>query len=171
MNDWQKHTVSDWQQHTAILGCLQRLADAAERIAASLIKIEAIAVSMGLDACKIAENTTPAKTPDPREQERLRVAVSLARATAIYEGQKPSPDGDYSDYGKISDSSLPVRAINCLESDGITTIAELIECSAADLLSLPKFGITSLVQTREFLASIGLHLRGEGNGDARPGTV
>lgn len=53
------------------------------------------------------------------------------------------------------------RVANALFSEQITTIGELVERTASDLLDLRNFGDSSLVEVREKLGGIGLRLRGE----------
>jgi len=58
----------------------------------------------------------------------------------------------------ISDLDLSVRASNCLESEGVRTIGDLVRLSEADLLALKNFGKTSLREVRQKLSNVGLSL-------------
>ncbi len=58
----------------------------------------------------------------------------------------------------ISDLDLSVRASNCLESETIKTIGDLVRLSEADLLAMKNFGKTSLREIDQKLRSVGLKL-------------
>jgi len=58
----------------------------------------------------------------------------------------------------ISDLDLSVRASNCLESENIKTIGDLVRLSEADLLAMKNFGKTSMREVEQKLAHIGLSL-------------
>jgi DNA-directed RNA polymerase alpha subunit len=59
---------------------------------------------------------------------------------------------------KVSELELSVRAANCLRNDNIVYVGDLIRMSERELLSIPNFGRTSLSETKEALAKMGLHL-------------
>lgn len=61
----------------------------------------------------------------------------------------------------ISELNFSVRARKCMNRLGITTVGELISHSSDDLLECKNFGVTSLVEVREKLTSLGLKLRGD----------
>jgi len=58
----------------------------------------------------------------------------------------------------ITELELSVRATNCLETARITTLAELVVKSDAELLKIKNFGKTSLKEVKEKLKAIGLEL-------------
>lgn len=58
----------------------------------------------------------------------------------------------------ISHLELSVRASNCLESENISTIRELVQRSEDELLRIRNFGQTSLDELKEKLGTIGLNL-------------
>ena len=58
----------------------------------------------------------------------------------------------------IADMELSVRASNCLESARITTVAQLVTRSDADLLKLRSFGRTSLREVKRKLQEMHLDL-------------
>ena len=58
----------------------------------------------------------------------------------------------------IAELKLSVRASNCLESEGINTVRELVRLTEDQLLELRNFGDTTLAEVRERLAEMGLHL-------------
>ncbi|MGE3313762.1 MAG: DNA-directed RNA polymerase subunit alpha C-terminal domain-containing protein [Planctomycetaceae bacterium] len=61
----------------------------------------------------------------------------------------------------ISDLNLSVRARKCMARLGLTTVGELMQRSADDLLSSRNFGVTSLNEVRAKLTEIGLKLRND----------
>ncbi len=58
----------------------------------------------------------------------------------------------------VSDLRLSVRAGNCLESEGIHVIRELVQRNEDQLLEIRNFGETTLTEVRDKLANLGLHL-------------
>ncbi len=58
----------------------------------------------------------------------------------------------------IQDLDLSVRALNCLESANITTVAQLVQHTESDLLKVRSFGKTSLREVKRRLAEHGLSL-------------
>ncbi len=58
----------------------------------------------------------------------------------------------------IGELDLSVRASNCLESARITTVADLVSKTDADLLKVRSFGRTSLREVKRKLTDIGLDL-------------
>jgi DNA-directed RNA polymerase subunit alpha len=58
----------------------------------------------------------------------------------------------------IADLELSVRATNCLETEGINSVRDLVSRSEAELLEVRNFGETTLKEVKEKLNSIGLEL-------------
>ncbi len=58
----------------------------------------------------------------------------------------------------LAELELSVRATNCLESENITTVRDLVTRTEEQLLELRNFGETTLAEVREKLADIGLRL-------------
>jgi len=58
----------------------------------------------------------------------------------------------------LAELNLSVRATNCLESEGINTVRDLVTRSEDQLLQVRNFGETTLVEVRERLGSLGLRL-------------
>lgn len=58
----------------------------------------------------------------------------------------------------LAELNLSVRATNCLESEGINTIRDLVTRTEDQLLQVRNFGETTLVEVRERLSVIGLRL-------------
>src|SRR5690606_28701658 len=59
---------------------------------------------------------------------------------------------------KLSELRLSVRANNCLESENIATLRDLVQRTEDQLLEVRNFGDTTLKAIRETLAQYGLHL-------------
>jgi DNA-directed RNA polymerase subunit alpha len=58
----------------------------------------------------------------------------------------------------LADLKLSVRATNCLESENITTVRDLVSRTEDQLLDLRNFGETTLNEVKEKLTSLGLRL-------------
>jgi DNA-directed RNA polymerase subunit alpha len=58
----------------------------------------------------------------------------------------------------LAELDLSVRATNCLESEGITTVRELVMRTDEELLEVRNFGETTLREVKNKLAERGLHL-------------
>src|SRR4051794_15243908 len=58
----------------------------------------------------------------------------------------------------LAELDLSVRATNCLESEGITTVRDLVSRSEEQLLQVRNFGETTLKEVRAKLHEIGLDL-------------
>lgn len=58
----------------------------------------------------------------------------------------------------LAELDLSVRATNCLESENITTVRDLVTRTEEQLLDVRNFGETTLAEVREKLSDIGLRL-------------
>ena len=58
----------------------------------------------------------------------------------------------------LAELDLSVRATNCLESEGITTVRDLVTRNDDELLEVRNFGETTLKEVKAKLAERGLHL-------------
>ncbi len=58
----------------------------------------------------------------------------------------------------LAELNLSVRATNCLESEGINTVRDLVTKTEDQLLQVRNFGETTLAEVRERLEAIGLRL-------------
>ena len=58
----------------------------------------------------------------------------------------------------LAELELSVRATNCLESEGITTVRDLVIRTDEELLEVRNFGETTLKEVRAKLHEIGLDL-------------
>src|SRR5947209_15444145 len=95
----------------------------------------------------------------------LRLGQSLEQG-ATYErrfvAQAPMSEQEQAVLGKpVSDLNLSVRARKCMNRLGITTLGELVQRTADELLESKNFGMTSLNEVREKLRQYGLTLRGD----------
>lgn len=59
---------------------------------------------------------------------------------------------------KVDELELSVRSANCLKSDNIIYIGDLVQKTEAEMLRTPNFGRKSLNEIKEVLAQMGLHL-------------
>jgi DNA-directed RNA polymerase subunit alpha len=58
----------------------------------------------------------------------------------------------------LAELKLSVRASNCLESEGINTVRDLVQLTEDQLLEVRNFGDTTLNEVRDRLAEMGLRL-------------
>ena len=58
----------------------------------------------------------------------------------------------------LAELELSVRATNCLESEGITTVRDLVIRTDDELLEVRNFGETTLREVKAKLEERGLHL-------------
>ena len=58
----------------------------------------------------------------------------------------------------LSELMLSVRASNCLESENIMTVRDLVRRSEDQLLEVRNFGETTLSEVKDKLRELGLHL-------------
>ena len=83
----------------------------------------------------------------------------------IDERAEPAAAGDQVDHElerklnmSLAELELSVRATNCLESEGITTVRDLVIRTDEELLEVRNFGETTLKEVKQKLAERGLHL-------------
>jgi len=81
------------------------------------------------------------------------------------EEQKDTGDGTQVDHElqrkldmSLAELELSVRATNCLESEGITTVRDLVIRTDEELLEVRNFGETTLKEVKSKLQERGLHL-------------
>ncbi len=58
----------------------------------------------------------------------------------------------------IGELRLSVRAANCMEAGAIATVRDLVQQTEDDLMEIRNFGETTLVEIRQVLDELGLHL-------------
>ncbi|MEN6406888.1 MAG: DNA-directed RNA polymerase subunit alpha [Thermoguttaceae bacterium] len=84
--------------------------------------------------------------PMVHSETRALGAVALDQATEAKLGMS------------LAELDLSVRATNCLESENITTVRDLVTRTEEQLLEVRNFGETTLTEVREKLSDIGLRL-------------
>jgi len=109
----------------------------------SLQEIRQIMASKGL---RIGQSLEQGQHYDPRHRTQQQYLTPEEQALL----NKP-----------VSELNLSVRARKCMNRLGITTLGELIQRSADELLEAKNFGQTSLKEVREKLAQYNLKLRGD----------
>lgn len=67
----------------------------------------------------------------------------------------------------LAELGLSVRTTNCLDEQGVSTVADLLRCRREDLLSIPNFGEKTLEEVFIALEKIGF-LRRERRKGAHP---
>jgi hypothetical protein len=85
--------------------------------------------------------------------ERLAAIAAVDWAPTIYSADNPAPLG-----ASVYLMCLSTRTENCFISDGLLTIADVVEKSEREMLRLPNFGLKTLREVKETLAEIGRHL-------------
>jgi DNA-directed RNA polymerase subunit alpha len=58
----------------------------------------------------------------------------------------------------LAELKLSVRAMNCLESENINTVRDLVSRTEDQLLEVRNFGDTTMAEVREKLTELGMHL-------------
>jgi DNA-directed RNA polymerase subunit alpha len=90
------------------------------------------------------------------------IQYSELGSTVHAEGRSGGSSGDASIEPKLNMSlaelNLSVRATNCLESENIHTVRDLVTRSEDQLLDVRNFGETTLNEVRERLSELGLRL-------------
>lgn len=92
---------------------------------------------------------------------RLGQLAPEKRAFEMFEPETLSADEQALLARPIADLNLSVRARKCMIRLGISTIGELLRHTGDELLECKNFGVTSLNEVRDKLASHGLKLRGD----------
>jgi DNA-directed RNA polymerase subunit alpha len=95
----------------------------------------------------------------------LRLGQSLeegAQGDMRFRSQQPLSEQEQAVLSRpVSELNLSVRARKCMNRLGITSLGDLIQRSADELLESKNFGMTSLNEVREKLGQFGLSLRGD----------
>jgi len=90
-------------------------------------------------------------------QHQLEAFVEL-RTEEVKEPEKPVETMNPIFLRQIDDLELTVRSTNCLKSEHVFFIGDLVQCSEADLLKTPNLGRKSLNEIKNILANRGLSL-------------
>ncbi|WP_439627347.1 DNA-directed RNA polymerase subunit alpha C-terminal domain-containing protein [Gemmata sp.] len=95
----------------------------------------------------------------------LRIGQSLDQGQQYEFRYRPqqnlSPEEQATLNKPVSDLNLSVRARKCMNRLNITTLGELVQRTADELLEAKNFGMTSLTEVRERLVQHNLKLRGD----------
>lgn len=86
--------------------------------------------------------------------------VSAESPLPIFQSQRETldPELEVKLNMSLAELELSVRATNCLESEGITTVRELVARDEDRLLQVRNFGETTLREVKDKLKKYGLHL-------------
>jgi len=91
---------------------------------------------------QVGEDTVEEEAPESQDEEQGGVDEELAAKLAM----------------SIEALDLTVRSSNCLESNNIQTVGQIVRMTDADLLKIRSFGKTSLREVRRKLSEMGLSL-------------
>src|SRR5262249_10965774 len=109
--------------------------------------------------------TSLAEIKEMMASKGLRLGQSLeegAQHDMRFRPQQPLSEQEQAVLNKpVSELNLSVRARKCMNRLGITTLGELVQRTADELLESKNFGMTSLNEVREKLSQYGLTLRGD----------
>lgn len=95
-------------------------------------------------------------------QRHLDVFMNLGELPEEFEEEQAISAQEEALYEKlrlpISELELSVRSANCLREANIKTMADLVKKSETDMLNFRNFGKKSLMEIKELLAAMNLHL-------------
>ena len=128
--------------------------------------VESARVEQRTDLDKLVMNIETNGVIDPEDAIRhaARILVDQLSIFADLEGtpalaeQPKAPQIDPILLRPVDDLELTVRSANCLKSENIFYIGDLIQCTEHELLKAPNLGRKSLNEIKEVLASRGLSL-------------
>ncbi len=128
--------------------------------------VESARVEQRTDLDKLVMNIETNGVIDPEDAIRhaARILVDQLSVFADLEGtpalaeQPKAPQIDPILLRPVDDLELTVRSANCLKSENIFYIGDLIQCTEHELLKAPNLGRKSLNEIKEVLASRGLSL-------------
>ncbi len=90
---------------------------------------------------------------------REEAVASIAKARTAQEGRDLDPNDPRNK--PISELKLSIRARRTVENIGCLTLGDVTAHSEEELLGMPNFGVTSLLELRNRLAEYGLSLKGD----------
>jgi DNA-directed RNA polymerase subunit alpha len=90
------------------------------------------------------------------QYDQLGQPVFSRAKPSLFSGVDPSLDAKLS--MALSELALSVRAMNCLDGEGIKSLRDLVMYSEDALLELRNFGETTLTEVKEKLSALGLKL-------------
>ncbi len=87
----------------------------------------------------------------------LTAVSDVPEETSIFAQEET---GDNAELDKrIDDLDLSVRSFNCLKRAGIHSVRQLLDFSENDLLNIRNFGVKSIEEVKDKLASMGMSLK------------
>jgi DNA-directed RNA polymerase subunit alpha len=100
---------------------------------------------------------------------RLGELMGLFRE--LVEGPLPTEEAAVETTAPFADEpieklDLSVRSLNCLKREGVHTIADLLNYSLEDLMDIRNFGEKSVIEVKDKIESMGLHLKDGGSAPA-----
>lgn len=128
--------------------------------------IEAARVEQRTDLDKLIIDLETNGTIEPEEairraatilQDQLHAFVELHGERKV-ESKKAEPDFDPILLRPVEDLELTVRSANCLKTENIHYIGDLVQRTEVELLKTPNLGRKSLTEIKDVLASKGLSL-------------
>jgi DNA-directed RNA polymerase subunit alpha len=88
---------------------------------------------------------------------REEAVASISRTAPV----APTPETDDVRSKPMSELKLSIRARRTVENLGCMTLGEIAAHSEEELLGMPNFGVTSLLELRNKLSEFGISLKGE----------
>lgn len=132
----------------------------------AMYKVENARVQERTDLDKLIIDLETDGTILPMEAVRTTATI-LAHQLAVFAQVRDVSEDDESSlidnvdpvYSRLVDElELTVRAANCLKSENVRYIGELVQCAEYDLLRTPNLGRKSLSEIKSVLAELGLTL-------------
>jgi DNA-directed RNA polymerase subunit alpha len=122
-----------------------------------LVQIKARQDEINSEVAKLEEERTQLKT---REAEVILPLIQERdRLDALVKGQKnPLTEEERICARHVDELELTVRPANCLKSEGIKTIGDLLKHTEHDLMKIPGLGRAGLSEIRMTLGNRGLNI-------------
>ncbi len=87
----------------------------------------------------------------------LTAVADVPEETSIFAQEETSDNVELDK--RIDDLDLSVRSFNCLKRAGIHSVRQLLDFSENDLLNIRNFGVKSIEEVKDKLASMGMGLK------------
>ncbi len=118
------------------------------------------------DKLSLTLETNGAVSPEDAVALSARILQDQLQLFINFEEPRPSetaPEADEPAFNrsllrKVDELELSVRSANCLKSDDIVYIGDLVQKTEAEMLRTPNFGRKSLNEIKEVLASMDIYL-------------
>ncbi len=93
-------------------------------------------------------------------QEQLQCFINFDEPQVVEEQKSEQSDLPFNAnlLRRVEELELSVRSMNCLKSDNIMYIGDLVHRSETEMLKTPNFGRKSLNEIKDLLSQMGLHL-------------